>query len=436
MTTFERGGVHPPENKELSRAKHLESIDAPEFVCIPMLQHIGAPSKPIVNVGDKVVKGQMIAEAGGFVSIPQHASVSGVVESIDIKQNILGKKVTHITIKSDISDVATLEEKRDPINATPDDLRNWVLNAGIVGMGGAAFPTHVKLTPPKGKKIDTLIINGVECEPYLTSDHELMMEKGKEILVGIRLTMRMLSVNKVVIGIESNKHDSYEKFVSLTVEDDKVDIELLDVKYPQGGEKQLIKALTGREVPSGGLPFDVGVIVHNVSTMYAIWDACVRGRALIERVVTVTGDAVERPANLIVPIGTSIRYLLNRQGLNTDVKKVIAGGPMMGVAIADLDLPITKGSGGILALKELPDTRTRPCIRCGKCITVCPMGLIPCELESAIEFSNSERYKNLNVLDCMECGSCAYICPARRQIVQRIKEAKEMIMLDKIKGEK
>jgi len=412
--------------KRLTEDKPLERIATPARVVLPVVQHIGAPAKTVVKKGDKVNKGQVIAEQNGYVSSPVHASVSGTVAGVELRTTAQGIVCDHIIIDSDGEErwAEGLLKKSDWKSMGADRIKATIRDAGIVGLGGAAFPTHVKLSPPEGRPIDTLIINGIECEPYLTCDHRMMLERAKGMAEGIRIVAKVLGVERTIIGVEANKKDAFEKMRDTVWADEKIEAEILKVKYPQGAEKQLIDALTGREVPPGRLPLDVGVVVQNVSTCFAIYEAVAEGRPLVERAVTVTGDGVARPANLIVPLGTPIRSLLERQGLSEKTKKVVLGGPMMGLAIPALDLPVVKGTSGILALVKIPNFMPGPCIRCGRCIEVCPLRGMAAEMVEAIEANEVEKYEHLHVLDCMECGTCTFACPARRPIVHHVKKAK------------
>ena len=426
MKTFKSGGVHPPEMKEFSKGAALERVGTPREIVLPVAQHLGAPAKAIVKPGDAVLKGQKVAEANGFVSVPHHSSVSGKVTKVEVRTNVLGRLCDHIVIESDGKDewAGGCNVQRGWQALGADRIKAAIRDAGVVGLGGAAFPTHVKLSPPKDRPIDTVILNGVECEPYLTCDYRLMLERTKGIAEGLRIIMRVLGVSRAFVGVEANKRDAFEHMRDILWADENVTVELLEVKYPQGAEKQLIEALTGREVPPGKLPLDVGVVVHNVGTAYAIFEAVVWSRPLIERVVTVTGDGVLRPANLVVPIGTSVWSLLDRQGIDPKTKKVVLGGPMMGLAIPSPEFPVVKGTSGVLALKEIPNFIPGPCIRCGKCIEVCPLRGMAAEMIKAIEAGEVEKYDHLHVLDCIECGTCTFACPSHRPIVQYVKQAK------------
>ncbi len=437
-STFREGGVHPPEMKHLSEEAKIEVIDAPARVVLPVSQHIGAPAKPMVKPGDVVLKGQVVAEAGGFVSAPVHASVSGTVKAIEPRTTPLGRTCDHIIIDNDGKDrwVEGAGREQEWKLLEHDQIVDAIRAAGLVGMGGAAFPTHVKLTPPEGAKIDTLVINGVECEPFLTIDGRMMLERPREIAEGIRILKHVLGVKRTVLGIEANKKEAFAAMRAALRSDDDVTVEMLEVKYPQGAEKQLIDSVLGRQVPPGKLPLDVGVVVQNATTAWAVYEAVVKRRPLIARPLTVTGDGIERPANLIVPIGTSIGELALRQGLKNTTRKIILGGPMMGVAIFNPDLPVVKGTSGLLALIEGVQTYSYPCIRCGKCVEVCPLSGFAPDIVAAIKEERVQDYEKLHVLDCMECGSCAFQCPARRPLVHYIKLAKAELAAWKAKSRK
>jgi electron transport complex protein RnfC len=395
---------------------------------------MGNPAKALVAKGDEVSTGQLIARGEGFLSGNIHASVSGKVAKIDEVQDISGYKRQAIFIdtsgdkwEESVKIDGTLDKE---IRLDGAGIINKINEAGIVGLGGATFPTHVKLTIPRGKKATCLIINGVECEPYLTSDHALMLEKGEEIMVGIHLLMKALNVNRAGIGIENNKHDAIEQMQRLASDYEGITVNALKVKYPQGGEKQLIKAITGREVPSGGLPVDVGVVVFNVATVFAVYEAVQKNKPLIERIVTVTGKNVRQPSNFRVRIGTPIHTLIEAAGgLPENTGKVIVGGPMMGKALGDTQVPVSKGTSGILIVPEEESSRSliAPCIRCARCVSVCPMGLEPYLLMPLSQQNNFDRLEAEHVMDCVECGSCSYICPASRPLLDFIRLGKSNV---------
>ena len=427
-----QGGIHPKYQKELSAAHGIQELPLPERVVVPLIQHIGIPTEPVVKVGDTVRTGQLIGSAEGMVTAPVHASLSGTVTAIGNYPHASGREVRSVVIESDGEDNwVPLFDREDHQLMDADTLRNWVAEAGIVGLGGATFPTRVKLSPPGERGPDTLIINGVECEPYLTADHRLMVEAAERVVGGVRVIARILGVANVLIGIEDNKPDAVSA-IETAIGDGggftvPVTVGVLPTKYPQGGEKQLISVLTGREVPSGGLPLDVGVVVHNVGTAAAVYDAVRHGRPLVDRVVTVTGEGLAAPGNARVRLGTPARILVEAFGGTVgQVGKVVFGGPMMGVAQYNLEVPVVKGTSGILIIPQ-DDVQTgdiRPCIRCSSCIEVCPIGLLPNMISVCAErgsFGESERY---HPFDCIECGCCSYVCPSYRPLVQMIRFAK------------
>lgn len=433
LKTFAKGGVHPPENK-ISAGKKIQDIALPESVAIPLGMHLGVPSKPIVDKGDEVKVGQLIARGEGFVSANIHSPFSGKVLKIDKALDSSGYKRDSIFLNIegdnwletiDRSDVLVKECKMKP-----DEIIGRINESGIVGMGGATFPSHVKLTVPRGKKAECLIINGVECEPYLTADHELMLEKGEEIMVGITILMKALRVSKAIIGIENNKPDAIMHLDKISAGYPGISVQGLHVKYPQGGEKQLIKAVLNREVPSGGLPIDVGTVVFNVGTAYAVYEAVQKNKPLFERIVTVTGRSLTSSSNFRVRIGTPVRMIIEAAGgLPENTGKVINGGPMMGKALSDTAVPIVKGSSGILLLSEKESSRkpVEPCIRCSKCVSVCPMGLEPYLLMVMGQKALFERMEQEKVMDCIECGSCSYICPSGRPLLDYIRLGKSEV---------
>jgi len=433
LKTFCKGGVHPEENK-LSAGKAIEKLPLPKTVLIPISQHIGAPATPVVNVKDKVKVGQIIAKSEGFVSTNIHSSVSGTVAKIDAVMDSTGynRKAIIIDVEGDEWNEGidqSIDLKKD-FSLTAEEIVSKVLNAGIVGLGGATFPSHVKLSVPQGKKVEYLIINGVECEPYLTSDHQLMMEKGEEIMVGIQILMKALNVTKGIIGIENNKPDAIQHLTKLAANYNGISVCPLKVKYPQGGEKQLIQAVIKREVPSGKLPVDVEAVVHNVGTAFAIYEAIQKNKPLFERIVTVTGKSVKKPSNFSVRIGTPISNLIEAAGgLPEDTGKVINGGPMMGKALNTLEAPVTKGTSGILIIPEKEAKRgaMKNCIRCAKCVFACPMGISPYILMTYSEQNMFDELEQNGVMDCMECGSCQFTCPSDRPLLDYIRLGKNNV---------
>ena len=431
LKTFSKGGVHPPENK-ISASMPIEILALPKQVIIPISQHIGAPATPVVAKGDKVLVGQVIAKSSGFVSANIHSSVSGTVSSLDPVLDSTGYKrpAVTITVEGDewLPEVDRSSDLKTEITLSAEEIIAKVNEAGIVGLGGATFPSHVKLSIPKGKKADVLILNGVECEPYLTSDHRLMIEKADELMVGILILKKALGVERALIGIENNKPDAINHLQNVAAKYQGIEVYALKVKYPQGGEKQLIKALINREVPSGGLPIEVGTVVHNVGTAFAVYEAVQKNKPLLERVVTVTGKNLPKTANYMVRIGTPISHLIESVGgLPENTGKVVNGGPMMGKALNTVDAPVTKGTSGVIAFPEKESLRgeVKPaCIRCGKCVSVCPMGLEPYLLNRLSQRKMFENLENERALDCMECGSCSYVCPANLPLLDYIRLGK------------
>jgi electron transport complex protein RnfC len=431
LATF-KGGIHPPDKKELSKDKKISPAKPPKRVVIPLVQHIGAPCKLAVGVGQEVKKGEVVGAPEGFVSAPVHSSVSGKVIAIGDFPLATGRMVTSVVIDNDGKEEWTaLKDNPDYMKLSPDELKAKVKDAGIVGMGGAAFPAHVKLSPPKEKPVDVVILNGAECEPYLTADYRLMIERPQDVVEGLKILMKILGVSKGFIGIENNKPDAVEAMKRAASGEPNIEVCALEVKYPQGAEKMLIRATVGREVPPRGLPMDVGVVVHNIGTSVAIYEAARYGKPLIERVVTVTGEGIKEPKNLVVKIGTLVSDLIEEcGGFKDGAAKVISGGPMMGFAMYSLDVPVTKGTSGILVLPEEGVVHAEdfgPCIRCGRCIDICPMGLMPSMLSVLSERGFYEETKDYNLFDCFECGSCTYVCPSKRPIVQFIRLAKSLV---------
>lgn len=435
LKSFQIGGVHPAENK-LSAQKAIEVLALPKTVFIPLGQHIGAPAEAVVQKGDQVKVGQLVAKSAGFVSANIHSSVSGTVKKVDLGPDTSGyqKKGIYIDVTDDVweEQIDRSPELKSEFSLDSAAILTKIQDAGIVGLGGATFPTHVKLMPPKGMKAEVLLINGVECEPYLTSDHRLMLERGEELVVGTRILMKALNVTHAAIGIENNKPDAIAKMSSLAAKYKDISIIPLKVKYPQGGEKQLIKAVTGREVPSGALPISVGAVVTNIATTLAVYEAVQKNKPLFERVVTVTGKSVKNPANFMVRIGTTVSELIEAAGgLPENCGKIINGGPMMGKAVSNTEIPVTKGTSGILMIQETESKREQmmPCIRCSRCVSVCPMGLEPYLLMTVAEKQIWDRAENERVMDCIECGSCSFTCPANRPLLDYIRLGKGKVGL-------
>ncbi len=434
MKTFPIGGVHPPENK-LTSGSEIQYLPVPAGVAIPVVQHIGAPAVVVVNKDEKVKTGQVIARSKGFVSSNIHSSVSGKVTKIDTIIDSTGYKQTAVFITTEGDEwVETIDRSNEiitEIKLSPEEIVKRCLESGIVGLGGATFPSHVKLTVPAGKRCDVLIINGVECEPFLTSDHRLMLERGEEILIGVSILMKALKVNKAMIGIENNKPDAVAHMTNLATAFQGITVHALKVKYPQGAEKQLIKALIKREVPSGKLPLDVNTVVHNVGTAFAVYEAVQKNKPLFERVVTITGKSLSKPGNYFVRTGTAVKELIAAAGgMPEDTGKIVSGGPMMGKALASTEVPLTKGTSGIILFPAADSVRkeSMPCIRCSKCIQACPMNLEPYLLMTLSEKGLFERAEKERITDCMECGSCSYTCPANRPLLDYIRMGKATVI--------
>lgn len=435
-----KGGVHPDSKKELTKDKPIRELDAPSKVIIPLRQHIGAPCDPVVKVGDVVKMGQLIGKSEAFVSAPVFSSVSGTVTAIEPYFHPSGIKTLSVIIENDFLDEwdPNICPTGEYYDLSGKEIIEAVKNAGIVGMGGAAFPTHVKLSPPPDKEIKYVIVNGAECEPYLTSDFRAMIEYPEKIIYGLKAVMKIFGLNTGYIGIEDNKKEGIKSVKNALGEDNSIQVATLKTKYPQGSEKHLIKAVTGKEVPSGKLPADVGAIVINVDTAVEIYETLKTGRPLISRIVTVTGNGINEPCNLRVRIGTPFFEVIKAAGgMKDNVKKLIMGGPMMGMAQFSLETPVIKGTSGLLALteKEINDKKELACLRCAKCVDACPMGLMPLYISM---YSKKEDYENMqkyNISDCIECGSCSFACPSFRNPVEYIRAGKAKLQLKKAKEE-
>ena len=428
LSTFRKGGVHPPERKEYANSKALVRLPIPSELVVSMSQHLGAPAKPIKEKGDHVEKGEKIALASSFISADVHSPVSGTIK--DIRKVTMANSVTcdAFVIEPDPQQPEAFTKKVDYQDYSKEKLLEEIKDKGIVGLGGATFPLHVKITIPAGRKVDALVINGVECEPYLTADHRLMLERTKEVLEGIMICNRILNPARTIIGIEENKKDAalaLEKEIELRSLP--IEVCLLRMKYPQGDEKQLINATIGREIPSGKLPLDVGAVVVNVGTTYAVYEALAYGKPLYERIVTVTGDCIAQPCNVIAPIGAKVKDLISfAGGFSKEPDKLVSGGPMMGFAFYDEETPIAKGTSGILAITDEKDYRKSACLNCGKCVAACPIGLVPTKLYSLITHARYEEAMANHLMDCKECGCCSFSCPAHLDLVHAMKFGKRM----------
>ena len=436
ISTF-KGGVHPYDGKDLAKDQPIRRIKPKEILVYPLSQHIGAPASPIVAVGDTVLRGQKIAEAGGFVSAPVFASVSGTVKAIEPRHVATGDLVNSIIIENDgemketdfhgVEDVASLSKEQ---------IIEKVKEAGVVGMGGAGFPTHVKLSPKEPDKIEFIIANCAECEPYLTADYRRMLENPEELIGGMKIVLRLFDHAKGILGVEDNKPDCIQKLKELTKDEERIEVMPFKTKYPQGGERQLIYATTGRAINSKMLPADAGCIVDNVETLVAINRAVKEGKPVMDRIFTVTGDAVANPGNFEYCIGMSYAEILEEAGgFKEDPEKMISGGPMMGFAVFSLEIPTTKTSSSLLCFKkdDVSASEVTACINCGRCVSVCPEQIVPSRLAKMSQFHDSESFEKWNGMECIECGSCSYICPAKRPLAQYIKTMKKQILAERRK---
>jgi len=431
LLTFLQGGVHPPEAKGQTAALPIERMPVPDELEIILGQHIGAPCEPTVKRREEVAEGGLIGEVKKGLGVPLHAPVAGTIKAISTSAHPMRVSAPSVTIAVNHEAAAAEYQASDWQQLSADELKGKVHGAGIIGIGGAGFPTHVKLSPPRDAQIDQLLLNGAECEPYITADHRQMLEHASEVVEGARIIMKILGVTKCQIGIESNKPDAIEAMTraaeAVSSTDCHILVQGLEVKYPQGSEKQLIEALTGRKVPAQSLPSAVGVVVQNVSTAAAIFDAVVRSKPLYEKVVTIAGKGINKQANLLVKVGTKVSDIVDYLGgVKPELAKIIMGGPMMGFAVSDLNIPITKTTSSVLFLTEdeIDANPHSACIRCGWCIDACPMGLEPKEVGNHVEANRAEDTAQFGVFDCFECGSCAYVCPAKRPLVQFVRLAK------------
>ena len=433
-------GVHPPEAKDDTRELPIRQFPFAPVMIVPLLQHIGKPALPVVREGQEVERGQLLAEPDGYMSVAMHAPASGVIQRLGLVPSISGKMVPGIYLKPFPGSSQEVDEGTpcDLESATPDEILEAVQRAGIVGLGGAAFPTHVKLKVPEGKRIDTLIVNGVECEPYLTTDHRVMLEQQADIVMGIRYLLRATGAERAIIGIEANKLDVAASLRAALPTGEPVTVEVVEVKYPQGAEKMLIASLLGREVPSGGLPSDVNVVAINVATTAEIGRLLPHGRGIQERVITIGGPAIRKKGNYRIPIGTPLRFALEYVGMDDHLSRVFLGGPMMGQALPSLDIPITKGTSGFVAFTSRETAaapREYPCIHCGYCVDACPLFLNPSQLGLLARSAQYERMgEEFHLMDCFECGACSYVCPAHIPLVQRFRAAKTMVRKQQAKS--
>ncbi len=427
-----KGGAHPYDGKKMSRDCPIEILNPGDTLVYPLSQHIGAMAKPLVKAGDRVLVGQKIAEKGGFISANIHSSVSGTVKAIEKRLVATGGMVDSIIVENDgMYEEATPIFSGNPDELSKDEIIKIIEEAGIVGMGGAGFPTNVKLSPKNADIIDSIIVNGAECEPYLTSDYRRMVEQTDKLVKGLKIVLKIFPDAKGYFGIEDNKPEAIEALLKATENEDRIEVVPLKTKYPQGGERSMIYAVTGRKINSKMLPADVGCIVHNVDTIYAIYNAVYNGKPLIERIVTITGDAVSTPKNFQVRIGTSFRELIDAAGgFTTEPEKIISGGPMMGFSFFNIDVPVVKGSSSLLAFIKDDVSHEEPsaCIRCGRCAAACPEHLLPMKLAALAGQNEPEEFKKLGGMECVECGCCSYVCPAKRQVTQSVRSMKKLII--------
>ena len=435
ILTF-KGGVHPKDGKAMSKSKDIKTLTPKGEIVIPLSQHIGAPATPCVEVGERVLVGQKIGEATGFISANVHSSVSGTVKKIEPRMIASGAMVNSVVIENDDNYEEYVWELKDYEDMSKEDIRAAIKEAGIVGMGGAGFPTHVKLTPKDDDAIEYVIVNGAECEPYLTSDYRRMIEQPEILVEGLKIVLSLFKNAKGIIAIEDNKLDAITALKKLTRNEDNIQVKGVYTKYPQGGERALIYAITGREVNSSMLPADAGCVVNNVDTIFAIYNAIINHKSLYSRIVTITGDAVTTPGNYLVPVGTSFNEIIEAaEGFKRTPEKIISGGPMMGISLFTTDIPVTKGTSAILAFRkdQVAASKPSPCINCGKCLEVCPGRVMPSRLATMAEHGDREAFIENYGMECCECGCCSYICPAKRNLTQSIKSMRKDILASRKK---
>jgi len=433
-----KGGIHPYDGKELSKDSPIEKYLPQGEMVYPLSQHIGAPSAPCVSKGDHVLAGQKIAEANGFVSVPLHASVSGTVKGIEKRLTATGGKVDSIIIENDQQYEEASFQAADLSSLSREEIISRIREGGVVGMGGAGFPTHVKLSPKDPQKIEYVLVNGAECEPYLTSDYRRMLEEPEKVVAGLEIILKLFDQATGYICIEDNKPDCIEKIKALVKDKPRMEVKELMTKYPQGGERTLIYAATGREINSSMLPADVGCVVDNIDTVVAIYKAVILGRPVMSRIVTVTGDAIAHPRNFTVLTGTNMEELIQAAGgLKADTAKVVSGGPMMGFAMFDLHVPCVKTTSAFLCLERDAVSEAKKqetaCINCGRCVTVCPGRVLPARLATLAERGDMEGFEKINGMECCECGCCSYVCPAKRPLTQSIKSMRKMVLASRRK---
>ncbi|NCB92165.1 MAG: electron transport complex subunit RsxC [Clostridia bacterium] len=436
LFTF-KGGVHPYDGKELSKDNPIKPLKPKNELAYLVSQHIGAPAKPIVAKGDRVLAGQMIAEAGGFVSAPIYASVSGTVKGIEPRLTAVGATCNAIIVENDgLYETVKYTPCDRPESLSKEEIRKKIQEAGVVGMGGAGFPTHVKLTPKEPEKIDYILVNGAECEPYLTSDYRRMLEEPEKVVEGLKVILQLFDNAKGCICIENNKPDCIEKLSAMVENEPRIEVKPLKTKYPQGAERMLIHAVTGRSINSSMLPADAGCVVDNIDTVVAVYKAVILGQPLMHRIVTVTGDAVEHPSNFYVPVGTDFQELLEAAGgLKKPAEKIISGGPMMGFAMFDIHVPVTKTTSALLCMSkdDVSRSETTACINCGKCVSACPEHLLPTKLARFSEHKEEDKFLAYNGMECCECGCCSYVCPAKRPLAQDIKSMRKIVLANRKK---